>query len=73
MNSKATVEKTQNRAGATPLFRLSAAQANRGSLPPFGTDDVPAFFHGESKKPKIRPILGGNDVDHQEGTRNPNP
>jgi len=44
MKRKATVEKTHNRAGATPLFRLSAAQAGRGSLPPFGTDGVPRVF-----------------------------
>ncbi len=30
---KDTVEKTPNRAGATPLFRLSAAQVNRGVAP----------------------------------------
>jgi pilus assembly protein CpaF len=33
-SGKVTVEKTRNRAGATPLFRPSAAQVNRGSLPP---------------------------------------
>jgi hypothetical protein len=31
--TKPTVEKTRNRAGATPLFRLSAAQVNRGVAP----------------------------------------
>ena len=30
---KDAVEKTPNRAGATPLFRLSAAQVNRGVAP----------------------------------------
>ena len=42
--AKGTVEKTQNRAGATPLFRLSAAQVNRGSLPPSVTGDCAALF-----------------------------
>lgn len=32
--AKPTVEKSLNRAGATPLFGFSAAQVNRGSLPP---------------------------------------
>ena len=31
--AKGTVEKTQNQAGATPLFRLSAAQVNPGVAP----------------------------------------
>jgi len=31
--AKAVVEKTPNRAGATPLFRLSAAQVNCGVAP----------------------------------------
>jgi hypothetical protein len=31
--TKPTVEKTRNRAGATPLFRLSAAQKVRGVAP----------------------------------------
>jgi len=31
---KVTVEKNQKRTGATPLFRLSAAQKFVGSLPP---------------------------------------
>ena len=30
---KHATEKTQNRAGATPFFRLSAAQVNRGVAP----------------------------------------
>jgi hypothetical protein len=30
---KGVVDKTLNRAGATPLFRLSAAQVNRGVAP----------------------------------------
>ena len=30
---KHAMEKTQNRAGATPLFRLSAAHVNRGVAP----------------------------------------
>lgn len=30
---KATAEKKSNRAGATPLFRLSAAQKDRGIAP----------------------------------------
>jgi len=33
MQPKVTVEKTPNRAGATPLFRLSAAQKVRGVAP----------------------------------------
>jgi hypothetical protein len=33
MQAKVTVEKTPNRAGATPLFRLSAAQKVRGVAP----------------------------------------
>lgn len=32
--AKPTVKKSLNRAGATPLFGFSAAQVNRGSLPP---------------------------------------
>jgi hypothetical protein len=32
--ARVTAEKTPKRAGATPLFRLSAAQKVRGSLPP---------------------------------------
>jgi hypothetical protein len=40
---KVTVEKKQNRAGATPLFRLSAAQKVRGV--------APALRHGESCRP----------------------
>jgi len=31
--AKEAVEETSNRAGATPLFRLSAAQVNRGVAP----------------------------------------
>jgi hypothetical protein len=46
--AKVTVEKTLNRAGATPLFRPSAAQMLVGSLPPSGTVyRAPCFFHGE--------------------------
>ena len=33
LQAKVTVEKTPNRAGATPLFRLSAAQKVRGVAP----------------------------------------
>jgi hypothetical protein len=40
MQAKVTVEKTPNRAGATPLFRLSAAQKVRGV--------APALRHGNS-------------------------
>src|SRR5216684_6545463 len=40
MQTKVTVEKTPKRAGATPLFRLSAAQKV------FGV--APALRHGES-------------------------
>ena len=42
--AKPTVEKTLNRAGATPLFRLSAAHNFVGSLPPCGTDDCAECF-----------------------------
>ena len=38
--ARVTVEKTPNRAGATPLFRLSAAQKVRGV--------APALRHGKS-------------------------
>src|SRR6266852_3530093 len=41
--AKVTVEKTSNRAGATPLFRLSAAQKVRGV--------APALRHGKSCRP----------------------
>jgi len=34
MQTKVTAGKTLKRAGATPLFRLSAAQSSLGSLPP---------------------------------------
>jgi hypothetical protein len=45
---KVTVEKKPKRAGATPLFRLSAAQKVRGSLPPCGTvNRAGCFFHGD--------------------------
>jgi len=40
MQTKVTVEKTPKRAGATPLFRLSAAQKVRGV--------APALRHGKS-------------------------
>jgi hypothetical protein len=43
MQPKVTVEKTLNRAGATPLFRLSAAQKVRGV--------APALRHGRSCPP----------------------
>jgi len=43
MQPKVTVEKTPNRAGATPLFRLSAAQKVRGV--------APALRHGKSCRP----------------------
>ena len=33
-HAKRTAKKSLNRAGATPLFGFSAAQVNRGSLPP---------------------------------------
>ena len=42
---KVTVEKTPNRAGATPLFRLSAAQKVRGVAPALRHDkSCQAFF-----------------------------
>ena len=37
VQARVTVEKTPNRAGATPLFRLSAAQKVRGVAPALGT------------------------------------
>ena len=37
-SAKSAVEKMSNWAGATPLFRLSAAQDFVGSLPPSGTN-----------------------------------
>ena len=40
MQTKVTAEKTAKRAGATPLFRLSAAQKVRGV--------APALRHGNS-------------------------
>ena len=43
MQPKVTVEKTPNRAGATPLFRLSAAQKVRGV--------ASALRHGKSCQP----------------------
>src|SRR5258708_27364374 len=47
MQARVTVEKTPKRAGATPLFRLSAAQ-KVGSLPPCGTvNRAGRFFHGD--------------------------
>jgi hypothetical protein len=36
VQAKVTVEKTPKRAGATPLFRLSAAQKVRGVAPALG-------------------------------------
>jgi hypothetical protein len=45
MQTKVTVEKTPRRAGATPLFRLSAAQkVSVGSLPPRHADRVPCLI-----------------------------
>jgi hypothetical protein len=43
VQGKVTVEKTLNRAGATPLFRLSAAQKVRGVAPALHADRVPFF------------------------------
>jgi hypothetical protein len=40
VQARVTVEKKPNRAGATPLFRLSAAQKVRGV--------APALRHGKS-------------------------
>jgi hypothetical protein len=37
MQARVTAGKTPNRAGATPLFRLSAAQKVRGVAPALGT------------------------------------
>ena len=43
VQAKVTVEKTPNRAGATPLFRLSAAQKVRGVAPALHAGRVPFF------------------------------
>ena len=40
---KVTMEKKPKRAGATPLFRLSAAQRFVGSLPPTPSSSGPCF------------------------------
>jgi hypothetical protein len=50
--AKGAVEKTRNRAGATPPFgSLSRPNGFVGSLPPSGTSDCAAcFFHGERNK-----------------------
>jgi len=57
MQAKVTVEKTLKRAGATPLFRLSAAQKVRGVAPALRHGkSVPAVFStvkGSSKEIQI--------------------
>jgi hypothetical protein len=50
--AKPTVEKTLNRAGATPLFGRSAAQKFRGIAPALAAHVIRAawFFHGLGEK-----------------------
>jgi hypothetical protein len=62
VQAKVTVEKTLKRAGATPLFRLSAAQKVRGSLPPCGTvNRAGCFFHGTGSSENIHISKGGTE------------
>jgi hypothetical protein len=59
--TKPTVEKIRNRAGATPLFRLSAAQKVLGSLPLTPSSSGPCFFH-RSRKAGILPDTESDDL-----------
>ena len=56
MQAKVTVEKTPNRAGATPLFGLSAAQKVSGVAPALGTvSGASDFFRRAQRVSEIEP------------------
>jgi hypothetical protein len=59
--TKVTPEKTPNRAGATPLFRLSAAQKVRGVAPAHAAKIVPDVFSESQVGPE-------EEVTNQGGT-----
>jgi hypothetical protein len=60
---KVTGKKMSNRAGATPLFRLSAAQKYVGSLPPWGTANRACFFaNTEISKTTTHVTTGGTKM-----------
>jgi hypothetical protein len=66
-------EKDPNRAGATPLFGLSAAQKYLGSLPPWAPFAVPRFFPPGIESFGDRNVKEKANVHHQEGTCNSYP
>ena len=67
--TKPTVEKTRNRAGATPLFRLSAAQKVRGIAPARHGILVAVFFH-QQQKCNNSPDIEATRLCKQKGENN---
>jgi hypothetical protein len=57
---KCPARKNQNRAGATPLFGLSAAQKFLGSLPPWTPFPAPTIFFSGSEEFRKSKLKGGN-------------
>jgi hypothetical protein len=71
---KCPAEKDPNRAGATPLFGLSAAQKVLGVAPALGTvSGASDLFRRAHRVSEIEPQRRKHHVHHQEGTCNSYP